>query len=317
MTILVLARPGAPHLQALQSLPAQVKFGLLPSDFDAADVEKADIVVNGSHSGETLAALWPRLSSLRWVHSLSAGVESLVFPALRESAVPLTNARGVYKRSLGEWTILAMLFFAKDVRRLLRQQHESKWEQFECQMLEGAAVAIIGYGEIGRDVAQRAKAFGMKVIATRRRADQPGDGIADEILPDSANAEVMSRADYVVLCSPLTPATKGMIGDAQFAAMRRSAVFINIGRGAVVDERALIDVLAERRILGAALDVFAEEPLPPSHPFWRMDNLLLSPHSADHTATWLHESTGFFIENFERFQAGEPLQNVVDKEAGY
>ncbi len=317
MTILVLARPGAPHLFALESLAAKVKFGLRPEDFSPEDVAAARIVVNGSHSGETLAALWPRLTALEWIHSLSAGVEGLMFPELRESPLPLSNARGIYKRSLGEWTILAMLYFAKDVRRLQRQQRESRWEQFDCLMLEGATVAILGYGEIGRDVAQRARAFGMRVLATRRRVEAPQDELAHEIRPASENAAVMAEADYVVLCSPLTEETRGMIGKAEFAAMKPSAVFINIGRGAVVDEPALIDALEERRIAGAALDVFVEEPLPAGHPFWRMDNLLLSPHTADHTATWQHESVAFFLENLARFEKGEPLANLVDKRAGY
>ena len=317
MTILVLARPGAPHLQALDSLPAKVKYGLAAADFTEEDLAEARVVVNSGHSGEALSSVWPHLRSLEWVHSLAAGVESLMNTPLRDSPVPLTNARGVYKRSLGEWTLLAMLFFAKDVRRLLRQQQEARWEQFDCQMLEGATVAIIGYGEIGRDVARRAKAFGMKVLATRRRPEQAADTWADEIRPASENAAVMARADFVVVCLPLTAETFGMIGGAELGAMRPSAVFINIGRGAVVDEAALIDALEERRILGAALDVFVQEPLPPTHPFWRLDNVLLSPHTADHTATWLHESVDFFIGNFHRFVAGQPLENVVDKQAGY
>lgn len=317
MLVLVIAKRGAPHLRILDTLPAEIRIGESASDFSAEDREKAEIVVNGSHHGHVLEELWPSLKNLKWVHSLSAGVEGVVIPALKESSVPLTNARGVYKRSLGEWAILAMLYFAKDVRRLTRQKNESRWEQFDVDMLSGATVAIIGYGEIGREVAWRAKAFGMNVIATRRRVTETSDEFASEIYPSSENVKAIAKADYVVLSSALTPETRGMISTSEFAAMQPHAVFINIGRGAVVDEPALVEVLEKGKIRGAGLDVFVDEPLPAESPFWKLDNILLSPHSADHTATWQHETVEFFVENFHRYTRGEALQNIVDKQAGY
>lgn len=317
MLVLVLAKRGAPHLKALETLPVEIVIGENASDFSTTDIERAEILVNGSHFGHVLQELWPSLKNLKWIHSLSAGVEGYGFPELKSSTIPLTNARGVYRKSLGEWTMLAILYFAKDIRRLVRQQEAANWEQYDVNMIGGATVAIIGYGEIGREVAWRAKAFGMNVIATRRRVATSSDDLASEILPSSENAAAMSRADYVVLCSALTPETRGMIGAKEFAAMKPIGVFINIGRGAVVDEPALIDALQTKRILGAALDVFVEEPLPKTSPLWKLENVLLSPHSADHTATWLHETVDFFIENFHRYTKGEPLQNIVDKQAGY
>ena len=317
MLVLVIAKRGAPHLRILDTLPAEVRIGESASDFSAEDLEKAEIVVNGSHHGHVLEELWPSLKNLKWVHSLSAGVEGVVIPALKASSIPLTNARGVYKRSLGEWAMLAMLYFAKDVRRLTRQKNDSRWEQFDVDMLSGATVTIIGYGEIGKEVAWRAKAFGMNVIATRRRVTEASDEFASEICPSSENVKAIAKADYVVLSSALTPETRGMISTSEFAAMKPSAVFINIGRGAVVDEPALIEVLEKGKIRGAGLDVFAEEPLPAESPLWKLDNVLLSPHSADHTATWQHETVEFFVENFHRYTRGEALKNIVDKQAGY
>lgn len=319
MLVLVIAKRGAPHLKVLETLPkeAEVKVGETGADFIAEDLARAEVVVNGSHHGHILEEIWPSLKNLKWVHSLSAGVEGVVIPALKESSVPLTNARGVYKKSLGEWAVLAMLYFAKDVRRLERQKSESRWEQFDVDMLSGATVAIIGYGEIGREVAWRAKAFGMNVIATRRRVTHNSDEYASEILPSSENIQAIEKADYVVLSSALTPETRGMIGTKEFAAMKPTAVFINIGRGAVVDEPAMVDALQNGKIRGAGLDVFIEEPLPADSPLWKLDNVLLSPHSADHTATWQHETVEFFVENFNRYIKGEQLENIVDKQAGY
>jgi len=146
---------------------------------------------------------------------------------------------------------------------------------------------------------------------------ESSDEFADEILPASRMADVLSRSDYVIACSPLTPETRHMVGAREFAAMKPSGVFMNIGRGAVVDEPAMIEALSEGKIRGAALDVFETEPLPKDSPLWRQENVLLSPHSADHTATWQQDSVEFFLENFARYRKGEPLLNVVDKQAGY
>ncbi len=302
----------------MKRLPAGVKVTIGPDVESVSEViEEAEVILNGGHDGEVLQALWPRTKSLKWVHSLSAGVENLVFPELRNSPVPLTNARGVFKKSLAEFAILGMLFFAKDVRRLIRQREAAQWEQFDVEEIRLQVCGVIGYGEIGREVAKLAKAMGMTVLATRRRVAAPSDEFADEILPAEKMAALLGRSDYVIACSPLTPETRYMIGAREFAAMKPSAVFMNIGRGPVVDEPAMIAALSEGKIRGAALDVFETEPLPQDSPLWRLENVLLSPHSADHTATWQQESVEFFLENFARYRKGEPLLNVVDKQAGY
>ncbi|MCX6594690.1 MAG: D-2-hydroxyacid dehydrogenase [Acidobacteria bacterium] len=318
MRVLVLARPDAPQLSVLKQLPADVEVFAAPSaDQLMHVVEGADVIVNGNHHAGALEALWPHAKSLRWVHSLSAGVESIVFPALKASPIPLTNARGVYKRSLAEFAIFGMLWFAKNARRLVDQQAASSWEQWDCEELTGKTCAILSYGAMGQETARRASAMGMKIIATRRRVDAPIDDFVSKVLPPSQTGDAMAEADYVVCCSPLTPETHHMIGAAEFARMKPRGVFLNIGRGAVVDEAALIDTLQRRAIKGAALDVFEVEPLPKESPLWLLDNVLLSPHCTDHTDTWQFETVQFFVDNFHRFVKGEPLENVVDKEAGY
>jgi len=167
-------------------------------------------------------------------------------------------------------------------------------------------------------VGWRAHALGMKVLALRRRPELArGDPYVAEAFGAGHKHEMMTRSDYVVAAAPLTPETRGMIGRPEFDAMKSTAVLINIGRGPVVDEAALVLALESKRIRGAALDVFDTEPLPAGHPFYKLDNVLLSPHAADHTPDWKERTMRLFIENFERFRRGEPLLNVVDKTLGY
>jgi phosphoglycerate dehydrogenase-like enzyme len=232
--------------------------------------------------------------------------------------VVLTNARGVYSAALGEFALAAILFFAKDLRRMLRSQARGEWDQFDVEMLRGRTLGIVGYGDIGRAVTARAAPFGLRVIALRRRTElSRDDPFLDGVLPPEALGELLADSDYVVVAAPLTPATRGLIGVRELAAMRPNGVIINLGRGPVIEEPALIEALEGKRIRGAALDVFEQEPLPEGHPFYHLENVLLSPHCADHTAGWLERSMLLFLENFERFRTGEPLVNVVDKRLGY
>jgi len=266
---------------------------------------EADVILNWTGSRELLRKVWPMAPRVRWVHSRSAGLDELLFPELAASAVPLTNARGVFSEILGEFAIAAVLFFAKGLRRMVRSQEAGVWDQFDTVQVAGQALGVIGLGEIGKAVARRAEAMGLRVIGLGR-ADGP-----------DRKRNLLAQSDYVVLSTPLTPETRGIIGKAELRVMKPEAVLINVGRGPLVDEAALIAALRERRIGGAALDVFNREPLPAGHPYFGLDNLLLSPHSADHTPDWQQRSMQLFLDNFERYRRGEPLRNVVDKGRGY
>jgi phosphoglycerate dehydrogenase-like enzyme len=257
--------------------------------------------------------------AVRWVHSRSAGLERTLFPELIASDVIMTNGSGVFSPSLGEFALGAILYFAKDFRRMIRNQMAGVWEPFDVLPIAGQAVGIVGYGDIGRAVATRVRAMEMKVLAVKRHvpAKSNSDPLADHIYGPDHLIEMLSRCDYVVVATPLNAETNGMIGNAEFAAMKPSAVIINVGRGPVIDERAMIKALSDRKIKGAALDVFDEEPLPKGHPFYKLENVLLSPHCADHTPDWLDNAMHFFIAQFERFRRGEALLNVVDKKLGY
>jgi phosphoglycerate dehydrogenase-like enzyme len=180
-------------------------------------------------------------------------------------------------------------------------------------------VGIVGYGDIGRAVATRVRALGMRVLGVKRHGPpaRNDDPLAERIYGPEGLIEMISRSDYVVVAAPLTPETMGLIGEPEIAAMKPDAVLINVGRGPVIEEAALVKALSEKRIKGAALDVFDTEPLPEGHPFYKLENVLLSPHCADHTPDWLDQAMRFFLAQFERFRKGEPLRNVVDKKLGY
>jgi phosphoglycerate dehydrogenase-like enzyme len=267
----------------------------------------AEVLLLAPRHARLLTDLWRDLTGTRWIHTLAAGVEALPFDLLRRSDIVVTNSRGLYADALGEFAIAAMLWFAKDLRRLMRNQTARRWEPFEVERIEGKTVGIIGYGGIGQAVGRRAAALGMRVISVRRQQE----------FGDPTIEDVLSESHFVVLSTPLTPTTFRLLGRERLASMRSDAVLINVSRGQVVDEPALVEALQRNQIRGAALDVFETEPLPAESPLWALDNVLISPHSADHTADAHHRAMTFFIENLRRYQRGESLENVVDKEQGY
>jgi phosphoglycerate dehydrogenase-like enzyme len=202
---------------------------------------------------------------------------------------------------------------------MIRNQQASVWEPFDVMPVSGHTVGIIGYGDIGRAIAARVRPLGMTVLAVKRHvsASLAADPLVEQVYGPERRIEMLSRCDYVVVAAPLTAETRGMIGEPEFAAMKSTAVVINVGRGPVIEEKALVRALSNGRIKGAALDVFDQEPLPQGHPFYQLENVLLSPHCADHTPDWLDNAMRFFVAQFERFRKGEPLLNVVDKKLGY
>jgi phosphoglycerate dehydrogenase-like enzyme len=186
-------------------------------------------------------------------------------------------------------------------------------------MISGRTLGIVGYGSIGRAIAARARALDMNVLALRRRVSSQTsqDPLVEQVYPSEQRLQMLSRCDYVAVTLPLTEQTRGLVGEAEFAAMKKDAVIINVGRGPVIDEVAMIKALSENRIRGAALDVFDQEPLPKGHFLYKLENVLLSPHCADHTPDWLENSMRFFLTQLERFRRGETLLNIVDKTQGY
>jgi len=319
-TLLVLSADMAdPDLKLLARLPEETNI-VVGSSVEAFERIAADatVLLSWTKAGKLLQEVFGICPNLRWVHSRAAGLDGVIFPEIIASPVPMTNGRGVFSQSLGEWALLAMLYFAKDVRRLIRQQSEERWEQFDVLEIAGQTVGILGYGDIGRAVASRAQAMGMRVLAVKRHAQSYNDDpLIQKVYATQDRIEMISQCDYLVVAAPLTPETRGLVGEREFAAMKPDAVVINLGRGPVIDEKAMVQALSEKRIKGAALDVFDTEPLPAGHPFYGMQNVLLSPHSADHTATWTRDAMLFFLAQFDRYTKGEPLENLVKKGLGY
>eukprot|EP00884_Botryococcus_braunii_P007024 jgi/Botrbrau1/16322/Bobra.0066s0089.2 len=329
--ILVVAYPPPPELKVLDSLPAGARIvgvGRTPDELSGVSPEElasVNVAVNcgvGASIGKRQhwEALWPALPNLRWIHSNAAGLEHFILPQMVEADLVITNAKGNFSHSLAEWCLAACLYFSKQLPRLQDQQKAKSWSPFDVEELRGRTMGIIGYGDIGQATATIARAFRMKIAALRRRSHlknirEDAEGL--QVYPPEALEELMRVSDYVVAALPHTPNTEKLVRRQAINAMKPNAVFINVGRGKTVDEEALIDALKERRIRGAALDVTYTEPLPADSPLWELDNVLLSPHSADRTAEFQFEAMGQFLDNVQRWVAGQPLFNLVDKREGY
>jgi phosphoglycerate dehydrogenase-like enzyme len=318
--LLVLTAPGDKDIPFLAELrqKATIVIGDAPGDF-ARTAGDAEIILNWSGGLALLRDVFLVSRCLRWIHSRAAGLEQTLFPELIESKVILTNGSGVFSASLGEFALAAILHFAKDFRRMMRNQAAGVWEQFDVTMISGQTLGIVGYGSIGRAIAVRARALGLKTLGLRRHvsAGSEADSLIDEFYGPEQRLEMLSRCDYVVVSLPLTEQTTGFIGEPEFAVMKKNAVIINVGRGPTIDETAMIKALTENRIRGAALDVFDQEPLPQGHPFYSLENVLLSPHCADHTPDWTDNAMQFFLMQLDKFRRGETLLNVIDKKSGY
>jgi phosphoglycerate dehydrogenase-like enzyme len=306
-------------VKLLENLDAGVTCTVTSEEAHAREAAAgADVIVNAMFGPQLLAMVTPLAVKARWIHSLWTGVDNVLSPEVIASPLPLTNGRGVFRGSLAEWSVGAMLYFSYNLRRMIRQQERGEWTPFTTEELAGRTLGIVGYGEIGRAAAERAKAFGMRILALLRRPERAADDpLVDEAYPVARLMDLMAASDYVLVAAPLTPDTRGMIGAAEIAAMKPTGVIINVGRGAVIDEVALAAALEADKIRGAALDVFSQEPLPPGHPFFKLENVLLSPHTADHVQDFVHLAVECFFDNLRRFRAGEPLVNIVDKHAGY
>lgn len=247
-----------------------------------------------------------------------SGMHRASLTGLAKSTVTLTNAKGMFSSTLAEYCMMACSYFAKDLPRLMQQKRNLHWEQYPVLELRGATLGVVGYGDIGRASAKLAKAYGMKVIGVKRNPVSFRDEYCDVMYGTDKLNTLMEDSDYVLISTPLTEQTRNMISKEVLSNCKPSTVIINVGRGPIIDEEALIEALQNRAIKGAGLDVMTVEPLPKSSPLWKLDNVLLSPHNMDMTLTFMRESTEFFVkENLPRWLRGMEVLNQVDKVAGY
>jgi len=319
ITILVLADPAAPALKKLDAIGpgVTVKIGKTAEALGDA-VAEARVLFNWTGSKPEVHRVMQTAPRLEWIHAMYAGLDRSLFPELIASHIPLTNGSGVFSQSLGEFIMLGVLYFAKDVPRRILAKAERRWDVFDNIEISTQTIGIVGHGDIGRAVSSRAKAMGMRVLALRRNVTpRAGDEYVDRVYAVSELHEMLPECDYVAVTAPLTAETKGMIGKAEFEKMKPSAIIMNVGRGPVIDEAAMVEALGTKRIRGGALDVFDIEPLPPESPIWSLDNVFLTAHCADHVDGWVESAVVFFLEQLNRWRNGEPLKNVVNKQAGY
>lgn len=285
---------------------------------EASVLEQAEVLLLGAVPASVLDHLVARAPRLRWIHSASAGVDRVTTSAVRERGLTVTNARGVFSKPIAEYVVMMALAIARRLPQLLELQRERTWQPLRGRELAELTIGIVGYGDIGKEVARLLEPFGCRVIATRRHPDRgPGEGSRVEMYGLDQLNEVLRQSDIVVVAAPLTDETAGLIGAEQLGEMRETAWLINIARGRLIDELALRRALESGWIGGAVLDVFSEEPLSPESPLYRTPNLVITPHTSWASNRVAERTVDLFVENLKRDRAGEPLRNVVDLEAGY
>ncbi len=276
----------------------------------------ADVLLGWNFRADDLEVCWPAADTLKWIHWGGAGVDAALFPALTESDVTLTNSGGIFDRSMAEWTLGVMISHAKLFTQTYDFQKQREWNYRLSTLMLGQKVAIVGVGNIGREIYRMLRDFGLNVVGVGRTARDNDPDFGHVYGQDDLN-DVIADADYVVLITPLTKETTGLFNAERFAAMKKGAMFINIGRGPLVDEAALLDALESGQLGHAALDVFCEEPLPADNPLWDAQNVFISPHISGDFTDHYDALADLFLENFALYQSGKELKNVVSKKQGF
>ncbi len=294
---------------------AELRLATSTDELSAA-LSGADAMLGWNFRADSLRAAWGSAHDLRWIHWAGAGVDAAMFPELVASEVQLTNARGIFDVPIAEWVLGMIICFAKQIPQTLEFQSKSEWNHRLTESVSGKSALVVGVGSIGRAIGRRLQAAGMKVDAIGRSARGGGKDFGHIHAVDELHTH-LPNADYVVLITPLTEQTRNLFAAAEFAAMAAHARFINVGRGALVVEDALLAALNEGQIAGAALDVFVEEPLPQENPLWCAPNCLISPHMSGDTIEFEAAMADQFMANWRHYLAGEPLNNIVDKKLGF
>jgi phosphoglycerate dehydrogenase-like enzyme len=308
------------HVSRLESSFPQHRFLHARDDSEgAALIGEADAAFSAHVRPEQLAAA----RRLRWIHSPAAGVGGMLYPEMVQSPVVITNSRGMSADTIAEHALAVTLALFRRLHVAVRRQAERRWAQDEIgappsnRQVAGSRVLIVGLGGIGTAAAARFAALGARVSAVRRRPGEPRPAHVDEVGGPERLRELLTDADVIVLAAPETPDTRHLIGAQELACLKRDAILVNVSRGRLVDEEALVSALVDRRLGGAALDVFEHEPLADASPLWTLPDVLITPHTSGFRPDHWGAATALFAENLARFEAGQNLRNMVDKEAGY
>jgi D-2-hydroxyacid dehydrogenase (NADP+) len=288
---------------------------------DISEKEKFDALLA---EADVIYGLFPpkdlltRAPRLKWIQVTSAGVDRFRETDIWRSRIPITNASGIHATPIGESILHFMLMFVKGAPRGFQMKQKREWQRYRSTVLCGKTLGIIGLGHIGREAARLAKAFGMKVIATRRSAGKAGTArYVDRLLPAGELPTLLKESDFAAICVPFTAETKHLIGEKEFKIMKPTAYIINIARGGIIDEAALVKALDEKRIAGAGLDVTEREPLPAESRLWDFPNVILSPHVSGGQEDYMARATELFCDNLRRYLAGKKLRNIIDRKKGY
>ncbi len=315
--IVIQGAKGPADIPNIDTLPDDVEIRFAAGGDAFADaLHGADVLFGWDFRGDLLQSNWQHADSLRWIQWSGAGVDTVIFDDLVQSDVILTNARGVFDRAMAEYAVGLMLAHFKKFPKVFADQRSRHWEHGFTNRLTGRRALIVGVGSIGREMARLFRAVGLEVAGVGRRA-RSGDPDFGTIHAVADLDSVLGTADIVMLIVPYTPETENMFGAEQFAAMQETALFMNFGRGALVDEDALIAALATETIAGAAIDVARQEPLPADHPLWRARNIIITPHVSGDYIESLEDIAALFYDNLGRYMRGEPLRNLVDKHTGF
>jgi phosphoglycerate dehydrogenase-like enzyme len=311
-TILVTGQFSAENVQRMRQAAPGADLRFVPK-LNRGDDGLGDVdAIAGTIDANQLAQA-PRL---KWVHSWAAGVDNDLFPAMLESPVVLTSSTGNGAIPLAEHSMLLMLMLNRDVPRWMRAQQQRKWDRFTHPELNGLTVGIFGLGNAGSDLALKAQAFHMRVLGLRRNVDRPVPGVDKMFSLDQFHA-FLGESDFVVVTAPSTVETLALFDAQAFQAMKPSAYFICISRGGIAVDEDLLKALRDGWIAGAGLDAHGVEPLPTESPFWDLPNVIVTPHNGATTSATAQRSVEIFIDNLQRYAAGTPLRNIVDKSAGY
>jgi phosphoglycerate dehydrogenase-like enzyme len=299
----------------LEQPPAGCELRFIPDSGSLARAADADVAFVWPPRLDWLATHWGWSKRLRWIATSTVGVDWLLFPALADSEIVVTNSAGVFDDPMAEYALALVSAICAGLHTTIRLQHERRWVHRETTRLAGRQVLIAGAGGIGRAIANLLTRAGAEVRTLGRHGRE--DPELGWVAPVSQFSALLPAADFVILVLPLTSDTRGLVGADELAQMRNGAWLINLGRGALVDEPALIGALARGTIGGAALDVFTSEPLPADSPLWTLPNAIVSPHMSGDFRGWEAALAGLFLSQLRRYQAGEPLANVVDKRLGF
>ncbi|MCW2756407.1 MAG: 2-hydroxyacid dehydrogenase [Nocardioidaceae bacterium] len=302
-----------PHLGPVEAR-AEVRY--TDADHLATAVEGADALLLWDFFSTSVRDVWDHADRLTWIHVAAAGVDKLLFPALVDSDVAVTNARGVFDRPIAEFVLGVVLAHAKQLPASFALQRDKRWEHRDTQTIQGRNALVVGTGSIGRETARLLRAVGMEVRGAGRSA-RSGDPDFGDVLSSAELEQHVGWADHLVLVTPLTDQTRGLVGEQVLRAMKPTAHLVNVGRGPVVDEQALVRALQDGGIAAASLDVFAAEPLPGDSPLWSMPNVVVTPHMSGDASGWIDTLALQFVENAERWLDGRELFNVVDKRLGF